>query len=137
MYIIRQTKISNLAIRVCKMDNFANVSELKKSLFRIYNDVNKEIYGFGVVELKINSNNDMIMFFTRHNRVQALKVLEDRYFILKQSVDHALFQEFKLRLGEKLKDQLGLQPKALLRDYDPDSKIAVTIVFLKDDFAGI
>lgn len=114
---------------------FSNDPELKKSLFRIYNDVNKEIYGSGVVELRVNITGEFIMFFTRHNRVQALKALEDRYFVLKQSVDHALFQEFKLRLGEKLKDQLGLRPSALLRDYDPDSRIAVTIVFLKDQFA--
>jgi hypothetical protein len=117
------------------INDSANAQELKKALFRVYNEVNKEIYGSGVVTLRITVSGESIMFFTRHNRVQALKALEDRYFVLKQSVDHALFQEFKLRLGEKLKDQLDIHPKALLRDYDPDSKIAVTIVFLKDNLS--
>lgn len=109
-----------------------NGADIRKKLFRIYNDVNKDIYGSGVIELKINVTSDMIFFYTRHNRVQALKVLEDRYLLLKQSVDYALFTEFKLRLGEKLKEQMGIIPKSILRDYDPDAMIAVTIVFLKD-----
>lgn len=117
------------------MEHSANILALKKSLFKIYNEVNKEIYGSGVIELRINITNEMIMFITRHNRVQALKTLEERYFHLKQSVDHALFQEFKIHLSAKLKDQLDIIPKAILRDYDPDSMIAVTIVFLKDNLS--
>lgn len=113
------------------MDLAMDLTEFKKKLLRIYNEVNKEIYGCGVVELKINVSNDMIMFITRHNRVQALKVLENRYFALKQSVDYALFQEFKLRLREKMESQLSMTPKAMLRDYDPDYQIAVTVVFLE------
>lgn len=116
-------------------DTSMNTADFKKKLFQIYNETNKEIYGSGVIELKINVSHESIMFFTRHNRIQALKALEERYFVLKQSVDHALFQEFKLLLGEKLKERLDLIPKALLRDYDPGSKIAVTIVFLKDNLS--
>lgn len=108
-------------------------TELRKKLSRIYNDVNKEIYAFGVVEIKIKLTPDSITFIAKHNRVQALKVLEKRYFILKQSVDHALFQEFKLLLKEKLISELGLHPEAILRDYETDSQIAFTVVLFKDN----
>ena len=54
------------------MNDFSNLSEFKKQLFKVYNDINKEIYGFGVIELKINILDDMIVFITRHNRVHAL-----------------------------------------------------------------
>lgn len=115
-----------------KVDGSAKGADFKKQLFRVYNDVNKDIYGSGVVELKISVNDDVIMFYTRHNRVQALRALEDRHTSLKQSVDYALYQEFKFRLGQQLRDRLGIFPKAILRDYDPGSLIAMTAVFLKD-----
>jgi hypothetical protein len=117
------------------LDASMDTIDFKKKLFQIYNETNKEIYGSGVIELKINVTHESIMFFTRHNRIQALKVLEKRYVVLKQSVDHALFQEFKLLLGKKLKERLELVPKVLLRDYDPGSKIAVTVVLLKDNLS--
>ncbi|MDR2006755.1 MAG: Na-translocating system protein MpsC family protein [Acidaminococcales bacterium] len=108
-------------------------AELKKKLFRIYNEVNKDIYGFGVVEIKIDMTPDFIMFFGKHNRVHALRVLEKRYIVLKQSVDQALFQEFKLLLRQKLNEELELYPAAILRDYETNSQIAVTVVVLRNN----
>ena len=115
----------------------ANHTGLRKKLFRIYNDVNKEIYAFGVVEIKINLTADSITFIAKHNRVQALKVLEKRYVMLKQSVDYALFQEFKLLLKEKLIAELGLEPEVILRDYETNSQIAFTVVFLKNNLSKV
>ena len=120
-----------------EVDGSENLVKLKKTLSHIYNEVNKEIYGFGVIKLRINITKDMIMFCVEHNRVPALQALEKRYFALKQSVDYALFQEFKLRLGEKLKEDMHLPYSVILRDYDPDSLVAVTIVFLKDNLSNI
>lgn len=105
-------------------------AELKKQLFKIYNDINKEIYGFGVVELKINLTEDMMIFITRHNRVPALQALEQNHPDLKQSVDSALFSEFKLRLRARLQENLHINPKAMLRDYDASYLLAVTVVVL-------
>ena len=112
------------------MNDFSNLSEFKKQLFKVYNDINKEIYGFGVIELKINILDDMIVFITRHNRVHALVILEENYCQLKEAVDKALFTEFKSRLRKVLKENMGIDPQAILRDYDPDYKVAATIVML-------
>ena len=119
------------------LDSTANNKELRKKLSSIYNEVNKNIYGFGVVEIKIKLTSDSITFIAKHNRVQALKVLEKRYFVLKQSVDHALFQEFKLLLKEKLISELELYPETILRDYETDSQIAFTVVLFKDNVLKI
>lgn len=105
-------------------------AEYKKELFKIYNEINKEIYGFGVIELKINLTDDMIIFITKHNRVSALQALEQNHPDLKQSVDYALFSEFKLRLKARLQENLHLEPKAMLRDYDANYHLAVTVVVL-------
>ena len=60
------------------MDNLP--LDFKKQLFRIYSDTSKAIYGFGVIELKINFIDDMIIFRTRDNRVPILKVLEEKHY---------------------------------------------------------
>lgn len=112
------------------MDLFENQNlvEVKKQLWSIYSDITKGIYGNGVVELKINIYSDMIMFLARHNRVPVLAAMEEHYMQLKQNVDYALFQEFKYRLKISLEKDMNIKVLALLKDYDPDYKLAVTIV---------
>ncbi len=109
-----------------------NLIELKKQLFKLYNDVNKEIYGSGVVELKINITDDMIIFKTRHNRVPALQAIEANYAQLKQSVDQALFCEFKVRLRKQIEEKTNIRPQAMLRDYDSAFQTAITVVVIEE-----
>lgn len=120
------------------MKNLSNVNEFKKQLFKIYNDINKEIYGYGVIELKISLTDNMIIFITKHNRVQALVALEERYSQLKQSVDEALFSEFKRILKDRFMEKFNIEPLAMLRDYDSTYQIAMTTIVLRDeDFDNI
>lgn len=102
--------------------------EFRRELFRIYNDVNKDIYGFGVVSLRIVFVEDMIVFRTQHNRVRALQALEERDPGLKRAVDYALFLEFKKRFAEWLGRETDLDVTSILRDYDPETQTAVTVV---------
>lgn len=114
------------------MEN-GSCTDYKRKLFKIYNTVNKEIYGYGVTELKVSCMEDMIIFRTRHNRVHALQVLEENYAMLKQSVDQALFSEFKRILRKKLTEEMGLRVVGMLRDYDTNIRTAVTVVILSTD----
>lgn len=109
-----------------------SVAELKRLLFQAYNDVNKGIYGYGVTELKISLIDSMILFMTRDNRVYTLEVLEENYALLKQNVDQALYTEFKNRLRNSLLRKLNLEAVSLHRDYDSNSRIAVTVVILNE-----
>lgn len=110
-----------------------NTTDLRRILFKIYNGVNKEVYGYGVTELKINFIDNMILFLTKDNRVHTLEVLEERYALLKQNVDQALFSEFKIRLKGSLQKNMNIEAVSLHRDYDSSSRIAVTVVVLKED----
>lgn len=104
-------------------------NEMKKKLSRCYNEIHKDLYGVGVTQMKIEAVDDMmIMFLVKHQRVVALKALEAHYPELKQSVDSALHQEFKLRFQNKLSDEMELSVKGMLRDYDPASEWACTLV---------
>ncbi|MNB87931.1 hypothetical protein D3C75_349360 [compost metagenome] len=114
---------------------FLNVSlllssnEYKKKLSRCYNEVHKELYGVGVTQLRLEAANEtMIMFLVKHQRVAALRALEEHYPELKQSVDAALHQEFKRRIQKKLAEELELPVAGVLRDYDPQTAWACTVV---------
>ncbi|MRN56417.1 DUF2294 family protein [Paenibacillus sp. LC-T2] len=104
-------------------------NEIKKKLSRCYNEVHKELYGVGVTQLKIDAVNEtMIMFLVKHQRVTALRALEEHYPELKQSVDAALHQEFKRRIQKKLSEEMNLPVTGVLRDYDPQTAWACTLV---------
>lgn len=104
-------------------------NEFKKKLSRCYNEVHKELYGVGVTQLKIEAVNDtMIMFLVKHQRVTALRALEEHYPELKQSVDAALHQEFKRRIQKKLSEEMNLSVTGVLRDYEPQTAWACTVV---------
>ena len=109
--------------------------EFRRKLSRIYNDVNQDIYGFGVIRLSIFFVDDMVIFRTKHNRVRALQALETCNAELKQSVDYALFLEFKRRFLQCLIAETDLLVTSVLRDYDPGTEIAVTVVCV-DEVAG-
>ncbi|ASA24105.1 Na-translocating system protein MpsC family protein [Paenibacillus donghaensis] len=104
-------------------------NESKKKLSRCYNEVHKELYGVGVTQLKIDAAGElMLMFLVKHQRVTALRALEEHYPELKQSVDAALHQEFKRRIQKKLTEEMNLPVTGVLRDYDPHTSWACTIV---------
>ncbi|MDI3328771.1 MAG: DUF2294 domain-containing protein [Alicyclobacillaceae bacterium] len=105
--------------------------EGRKTLARLYNEVNKEIYGFGVNQLKVEIDGNIITFLVKHQRVTALKALEERYPVLKQVIDFALYHEFKLRFKKKLEQEANLKVESILRDYDPASLWGCTLVILE------
>ncbi len=114
-----------------KLSDFAE-SDLKKRLIGLYGEVNRSVYGYGTNELRISIYPNMVIFFTKDNRVKALMSIETHFSQIKQSADMALFNEFKLQLREAIEKELKLEPVALFRDFDSDYKMAVTIVVFDD-----
>jgi len=110
----------------------AITNDVIKQLTRCYNETNKEIYGFGVTQLKVAANDGILSFYVKHQRVAALKALEARYELMKQAVDYALHTEFKIRFRKRLEEVLGLKASAILRDYDPITEWAVTVVMTEN-----
>jgi SET domain-containing protein len=104
-------------------------NEYKKRLSRCYNEVHRELYGVGVTQLRIDAAGEsMILFLVKHQRVTALRALEENYPELKQSVDAALHHEFKRKFQKKLTEELNLPVTGVLRDYDPGTGWASTII---------
>lgn len=49
---------------------------LKKDIARIYNEVNKEIFQTGVIQLRVEVTDEKILIFGLHKRDPALQILE-------------------------------------------------------------
>lgn len=113
--------------------NANKITALKKELFALFNETNKDIYGYGVIELKMTLSDGMIIFVSKHNRVPALIQLEKSHAQLKQSVDYALFTEFKTLLRARIVEKYNINPLAMLRDYDSTYHMAMTVVVLGDE----
>lgn len=105
---------------------------LKKSLAQLYNRVNQEIYGVGVKKQRIECLDDRVMIFAQHKRVQALQMLSRNFQTLTISVDSALIVEFKSLLKGYIEDALHIKVKTILKDYDPVTEEACTIIYFED-----
>ncbi|MDE7010982.1 MAG: Na-translocating system protein MpsC family protein [Oscillospiraceae bacterium] len=112
------------------MGEFVLNASMKKKLFELYNEVNKDVYGFGTNEAKIFFVDNMIIFHVQHNRVPCLVALERDYPTIKEITDAAIMKVFKERLSQRLEEALHIRSKAVLRDYNADNLIASTIVIL-------
>ncbi|TLS38933.1 Na-translocating system protein MpsC family protein [Pseudalkalibacillus caeni] len=107
---------------------------LKKNLAQLYNRVNQEIYGVGVKKQRIEFIENKALIFAQHKRVQALQMLSHHFHSLTISVDSALIVEFKSMLKEQIEETLQLNVKTILKDYDPITEDACTIIYFEDKF---
>lgn len=105
---------------------------LRKDLAHLYNRVNQEIYGVGVKKQRIETFDDRVIIFAQHKRVQALQMLSKNFHHLTISVDSALIVEFKSLFKGQIEETLNLSVKTILKDYDPVSEEACTVIYFKD-----
>lgn len=105
---------------------------LRKDIALLYNRVNQEIYGVGVKKQRIETFDDRVIIFAQHKRVQALQMLSKNFHHLTISVDSALIVEFKSLFKGQIEETLKLKVKTILKDYDPVSEEACTVIYFKD-----
>jgi hypothetical protein len=108
-------------------------NETKKLLSRIYNDVSKELFGFGTTLLKVTVERNVITFQAKHRRASRSAALEGEVPSLKQEVDFHMSLLYKKKLRQKLEELPDWQIEAVLRDYDAATQLAFTNIVLKED----
>ncbi|WP_152640139.1 Na-translocating system protein MpsC family protein [Virgibacillus necropolis] len=108
----------------------ADSSDNKKQLYRIYNEVSKELVGVGTISLNVDIANDLITFRSKHRSAHRSTLLEKEVPNLKQEVDIQLSNMFKVMIKKKLEKDLDLEVEAILRDYDSRTQLAFTNVVL-------
>jgi len=107
-------------------------NEYKKKLCHLYNEVSKELFGFGTTLLKASIDQNIVTFLARHRRSPRSTALEGEAPTLKHEVDFYMSSIYKKRMRERLEQEFGLSIEAVLRDYDPATQWAITNVILKD-----
>lgn len=107
-------------------------NETKKLLSHMYNDVSKELFGFGTTLLKVTVERNVITFQAKHRRAPRSAALEGEVPTLKQEVDFHMSLLYKKKLRQKLDEQTNWEIEAVLRDYDAATQWAFTNVVLKE-----
>jgi hypothetical protein len=108
----------------------ATSGALKQEILRLYNAVNQEMWRVGVRRQRVDLLGDRIVIVAEHERVPALAVLDADHRPLTRMVDGALLDENKRRLADVLGEALGVGIRVVLKDYDPTTQLAATVVLL-------
>lgn len=107
-------------------------NETRKKLSAIYNEIAKELFGFGTTLLRVTIENQMITFQAKHRRSPRSQALEGEAPALKLEVDFRMSLLYKKKLRERLEEEIGLPLEAVLRDYDAPTQWAITNVILAE-----
>lgn len=111
---------------------FSDSNESKKRISQIYNEISKELFGFGTTLLRIAIEGNHATLYAKHRRSPRSAALEGEAPGLKLEVDFRMSLLYKKRLREKLEEELGLSIEVVLRDYDASTQWAVTNVILHE-----
>lgn len=106
--------------------------EMKQHILRIYNAVNQGMWGVGVRQQRVDLLSDRILIMAEHQRVAALELLDETHRDLTRAVDAALIEENKRRLTRELESTLGINIRAILKDYDPATQLSATLIVLEE-----
>lgn len=106
---------------------------LKQEIIKIYNSINQEIFGIGITSQKIEFSGNKVFIYATHKRIPALKILDETNRSLTANVDTLLMEANKRMLKEQLKQQLGLEVKLVLKDYDPQTEFSGTVIILANE----
>lgn len=117
---------------VVNVINSLDVNETKKKLSHLYNDVSKELFGFGTSLLKVTIENNLITFQAKHRRASRSAALEGEAPSLKMEVDFQMSLLYKKKLKQKIEEEMDWKVAAVLRDYDSPTQLAFTNIVLID-----
>jgi len=105
-------------------------NESRKRMAQLYNEVSKELFGYGTTLLRVTVEDGLITLQARHRRSPRSAALEGENLALKQEVDFRLSMVYKRKFREKLENEMQLNIEAILRDYDAPTQWAFTNVIL-------
>lgn len=103
--------------------------QLKQVVAKVYNSVNQEFFGVGVIHQKVYITDSKIIVVAINRRIPALAAL-DTAGVRTREIDYVLLDSFKKRFKEQIESELGLSVETVLKDYDPKTEVAGTIVVL-------
>ena len=104
--------------------------DLKQEVMRVNNNVNITMFGTGLRKQRVSIMEDKIVISADHKRIPALAALDGIDRTTTRFVDVAILDEYKRRLKKELIEQIQLPVKSVLKDYDPEHELAITVIVL-------
>jgi hypothetical protein len=104
--------------------------DLKQEVMRVNNNVNITMFGTGLRKQRVAIMEDKIVISADHKRIPALAALDGIDRTTTRFVDVAILDEYKRRLKKDLIEQIQLPVKSVLKDYDPEHELAITVIVL-------
>ena len=104
--------------------------DLKQEVMRVNNNVNIAMFGTGLRKQRVSITEDKIVISADHKRIPALAALDGIDRTTTRFVDVAILDEYKRRLKKELIEQIQLPVKSVLKDYDPEHELAITVIVL-------
>lgn len=108
--------------------------DLKQEIMRVNNNVNISIFGTGLRKQRVVVSDDKIIITADHKRVPALAALDKIERSTTRYTDVAILDEFKRRLRTALIEQLQMPVLSVMKDYDPEQELAVTVLIVEEAF---
>ncbi|KLU63583.1 hypothetical protein CEB3_c00380 [Peptococcaceae bacterium CEB3] len=106
------------------------LGDVKQEIIRCYNQVNQRIFNIGTKWVKVELSDHYIFVIAKHRRVAGNAIVDQKLPILSRMVDVVLLDEFKESLNIELSRQLNLDIETVLKDYDPLTELAGTLIVL-------
>ncbi len=108
--------------------------DLKQEIMRVNNNVNISLFGTGLRKQRVMIADDKIMITADHKRIPALAALDKLERITTRFTDVAILDEFKRRLKAALIEQLKVPVLSVMKDYDPEQELAVTVIIVEEAY---
>ncbi len=105
-----------------------SVGHLKQEILKIYNAINQEMYVVGVRQQRVEIFQDKILIMAEHRRIPVLALLDTLAPDIAHLADATLVRENKRQLAAALEPIVGLHVVVVLKDYDPLTTWAATLV---------
>lgn len=109
-----------------------SLSDLKQEIMRINNTINQEIFGVGLRRQRVDVIGTKIVVLAENRRVPALAALDNSGAVNTRQIDLVLLDAYKKRLKELIQPILPTPIRAVLKDYDPPTELAGTIIVTQD-----
>ncbi|MFC4769196.1 DUF2294 domain-containing protein [Effusibacillus consociatus] len=106
------------------------IGQLKQELIKDYNEVNLQLFEVGVRQQRVDIISDKILFMTVHHRVSAIRSVDRKNREITRLMDVLLIDEFKRHLRLSIENKYGFKVVTILKDYDPETELAATVIVL-------
>ncbi len=114
----------------------ATPGQVKQDILKTYNAVNQAMFVAGVSQQRVELLGDRVLILAEHRRIPTLAVLDQVDPAAARTADMALVRENKRRLAASLEAAIGIPVRTILKDYDPQTGLAATVVVFASPLPG-